>query len=133
MPLIARCHCGATRIQLPAHPTDATSCNCSYCARTGARWAYYAPGELIFLSHEDERLYSTRPELQQHYFCGRCGMQTWGDAPDWSSLYNEDGTPKAGDGTAVPTARKYGLNLNLVDDLDWSAITITAVDGRNSW
>lgn len=133
MTLVASCHCGATRIALPAHPTEAGKCNCTYCARTGAVWAYYAPGELTFLSREGERTYSSNPEMHQHYFCGNCGMQTWGDSPDWSSLYNDDGTPKNGDQAGIPTTRKHGLNLNLIDDLDWDKIAITHLDGRNSW
>ena len=133
MSLIATCHCGATRIELPATPSEGTSCNCSYCARTGAVWAYYGPGEMKIISTDDQRLYSTNPAMHQHYFCGNCGMQTWGESPDWASLYNDDGTPKSGDGTAIPTTRKQAINLRLIDGLDWSAVTITNVDGRNSW
>jgi len=133
MTLIATCHCGATKIELPRHPTAAASCNCTYCARTGAVWAYYAPGELTFLSRSDERSYSTAPEIHQHYFCGNCGMQTWGDSPDWASLYNADGTPKDGAAGGMPTQRKFGLNLRLVDDLDWSRVTVEQMDGRHNW
>jgi hypothetical protein len=133
MSLIATCHCGATRIQLPAQPTEAKSCNCSYCARTGAIWAYYRPDELKFLSREAEATYAVDPTLNAHHFCSRCGMQTWGDSPDWSALYNDDGTPKNGDATAIPTERIFAVNLNLVDDLDWAAVTVQAMDGRNNW
>lgn len=133
MSLIARCHCGATRIELPAHPIEAGSCNCTYCSRTGAVWAYYRPGELRFLSREGERMYSTSPEMHQHYFCGTCGMQSWGESPDWGSMYNDDGTPKNGDATGIPTERKQAVNLKLVDDLDWSRVAVTEMDGRNGW
>lgn len=132
MTLIAHCHCGATRIALPDAPTEAKSCNCTYCARAGAVWAYYKPGELNFLAQDGDAVYSASG-LNQHHFCGKCGMQTWGDSPDWASLYNLDGTPKGGDANAMPTERIYAVNLNLVDDLDWSKVTVTAVDGRHSW
>ncbi len=56
-----------------------------------------------------------------------------GDSPDWASLYNADGTPKNGDANAMPSERVYAVNLNLVDDLDWSKIVVEQVDGRNSW
>lgn len=133
MSMIASCHCGATKIQAPGAPTSAKECNCSFCARTGAVWAYYAPDQLAFLSTEDERTYSARG-MNQHHFCGRCGMQTWGDSPDWASAYNADGSAKEGftPGT-VPTQRIYGVNLRLVDDLDWSRITVEKMDGRNNW
>ena len=132
MTLTATCHCGATRIALPTHPEHGTRCNCTYCARTGAVWAYYNPGELTFLSRAGERMYSTSPDMHQHYFCGTCGMQTWGESPDWASAFNDDGTPK-GEANAIPTARKQSINLRLVDDLDWSRVEIADLDGRNSW
>ena len=133
MTLTASCHCGAIRIALPEHPTHGAECNCTYCARTGAVWSYYVPGELKFLSREGERMYSTSPQMHQHYFCGTCGMQTWGESPDWSSLYNDDGTPKGDDPNAIPTARKQAVNLKLVDDLDWSRIEVAKMDGRSGW
>lgn len=133
MPLTASCHCGATKIQAPV-PTSATECNCSYCARTGAIWAYFTPGDLVLLSQDDERTYAASQADNRHHFCGRCGMQTWGDSPDWGSIYNMDGSLKPGVAAgAVPSARIHALNLRLVDDLDWSAITVEKVDGRNNW
>lgn len=133
MSLIAHCHCGATRIELPGLPSSATQCNCTFCNRTGAVWAYYQPDQLTFLARDNERVYSTNPDLNQHYFCGTCGMQTWGESPDWASMYNADGTPKNGDPTAMPTARIQAMNLRLVDDLDWSGIKVEQVDGRHNW
>jgi hypothetical protein len=132
MSLIAACHCGNTRIQLPAQPTHAKSCNCTYCSRTGAVWAYYKPGELKFLSREGESTYAPSG-MNLHHFCSNCGMQTWGDTPNWASLYNNDGTPKDGDANAMPTERTYAVNLKLVDDFDWDKVMVEAVDGRNSW
>jgi hypothetical protein len=132
MNLVASCHCGATRISLPSHPTEAKSCNCSYCTRTGAVWAYYRPGELVFLSQDREADYAPSG-MNHHHFCLHCGMQTWGDSPDWASLYNNDGSSKTGDSNAMPTERVYAVNLNLIDDLDWTQVAIEKVDGRTSW
>jgi hypothetical protein len=133
MTLIASCHCGATKIQAPT-PTTATECNCSYCARTGAVWAYFAPGELVMLSLADERTYCASDAGNRHHFCGRCGMQTWGESPDWGSVYNMDGSPKPGfEAGATPTTQIHALNLRLALDLDWSAIAVEKVDGRNNW
>jgi hypothetical protein len=78
-------------------------------------------------------MYSTSPDLHQHYFCGTCGMQTWGESPDWSSLYNDDGTPKGDDPNAIPTTRKQAVNLRLVNELDWSKIEVAQLDGRSGW
>jgi hypothetical protein len=95
-------------------------------------WAYYKPGELKFLSQEGEATYAPSG-MNLHHFCSNCGMQTWGDTPNWASLYNNDGTPKDGDAGAMPTEQTFAVNLRLVDDLDWEAVTIEAVDGRASW
>ena len=131
MPVIASCHCGATQIELPEMPTKATECNCSYCSRTGALWSYYEPGEIVVRSTADS-VYA--PNLMLHHFCSVCGMQTWGDAPDWASFFNADGTPKDGVNPAeVPAKRRHQVNLRLVDGLDWTTIEIEHLDGRNSW
>lgn len=132
MSLIASCHCGGIRIQLPVHPTEAKSCNCTYCARAGAVWAYYVPQELVFVTRTSEATYASGG-MNRHHFCSVCGMQVWGDSPDWASLYNSDGTPKNGDTNALPTERIYAVNLNMVDDLDWSQVRVEKLDGRNSW
>jgi hypothetical protein len=132
MTLYATCHCGATRIGLPEHPTQGTECNCTFCARTGAIWAYYEPGKLEFVAQDGEATYSPSG-MNHHHFCSTCGMQTWGDSPDWSTIYNDDGTPKDGNPGGMPTARKHQVNLRLVDRLDWSRIAIEKLDGRNSW
>ena len=134
MSLVASCHCGATKIQLPHAPRTAKECNCSFCGRLGAIWAYFGPGEITLLSQEDQRTYSASDGMNRHHFCGRCGMHTWGDSPDWASVYNADGTPKEGfDANTFPSERIQGVNLRLIDDLDWSAVEVEKVDGRNSW
>lgn len=134
MTLVASCHCGATRIELPGLPYSAKACNCTYCARTGAVWGYYKPGEMKFITQDGERTYSGSDGMNQHHFCGTCGMQTWGDSPDWASVYNVDGTPKEGfTAETYPTERTYAVNLRLVEDLDLATVDVEQVDGRNNW
>lgn len=128
----ASCHCGATRIALPAKPTEATACNCSFCQRSGALWGYYGPEEIEVVT-EDDRAYSASG-MNHHHFCGTCGMHTHGYSPDWSSIYTDDGTPKDGvqPGT-MPEARTAAVNLRMVPDLDLEALAVTKVDGRDNW
>lgn len=133
MSLTATCHCGATKIALPYLPTSAAECNCSFCARTGAVWGYFKPGELEFAALDGDKTYSASDGMNQHHFCGNCGMQTWGDSPDWGSMFNADGTPKNGDARSMPTERIYAVNLRLIDDLDLSQITVEQMDGRHNW
>jgi len=131
--LTATCHCGDTRISLSRAPEAAKSCNCSFCDRTGAVWAYFQPEEITVKATE-EQTYSASGGMNLHHFCGRCGMQTWGDSPDWASAYNMDGTPKPGfDAGTVPGDRIVGVNLRLIDDLDWSTVEVEKIDGRANW
>lgn len=133
MTLTATCHCGDTRITLSRHPDAAKSCNCSFCGRTGAVWGYFQPGE-ITVEATDEKTYSASGGMNQHHFCGRCGIQTWGDSPDWASAYNMDGTPKPGvEAGTVPEDRVVGVNLRLIDDLDWSKVEVEKIGGRANW
>lgn len=132
MTLIATCHCGQTKIELPHAPVEAKSCNCTFCARTGAIWGYYKPEELHFVSQVDDKFYSAQNNGNEHHFCANCGIQTWGESPDWSSMYNADGSPKDGVG-GMPTARIAAINLRLIDDFDWSKVTVQEMDGRNAW
>lgn len=127
----ASCHCGATRITFP-EPTEAKTCNCTYCARSGAVWAYFKPEEIKVEATQD-RVYAPN-KLNHHHFCGVCGMQTHGYSPDWASIYNNDGTPKDGfDANSMPTSQTASVNLKMVVDFDLSRIIVTEVDGRNSW
>lgn len=133
MPLIASCHCGDTSIELPHAPERAGECNCTFCSRTGAVWGYFKPGELTIKSGASDKVYSANANGNEHHFCAHCGMHTWGVSPDWSSAYNDDGTPKAGHANAVPTGQIFAINLRLIDDFDWSSVKIDKMDGRNSW
>lgn len=132
MTTTASCHCGATKITLPAAPTEANSCNCTYCARAAALWSYYPP-EQLDIQAGDDRSYSATG-LNHHHFCGTCGMQTHGFSPDWGSIYNADGSPKDGvEPGSVPTGQKAMVNVRMIDDLDESRLTIAHMDGRNNW
>ena len=133
MTLIATCHCGDTRIELPRLPERRLECNCTFCTKTGAVWGYFAPGEMTIIQDKHGAVYS-KSGMNQHHFCAVCGMQTWGDSPDWSEIYNADGTPKAGHGAGeMPTRRSYAVNLKLLDDFDVSTLTAEKIDGRHSW
>lgn len=133
MAIIAHCHCGQTQIELPHAPLSAGECNCTFCSRTGAVWGYFKPGELNITSDKSDKFYSASGNGNEHHFCANCGMQTWGVSPDWSSMYNNDGTPKADDPTAIPAAQIFAVNLRLIDDFDWGSVTVEKMDGRNNW
>lgn len=130
--LTAICHCGATRIELPRAPEEARTCNCSFCHRTGAVWAYFDPDEVTIATQAHDRVYSASGGMNQHHFCGHCGGNTHGDGPDWASAYNADGTPK-GEAGVVPKKRIFAVNMRMVDGFDLAALPTEAMDGRNNW
>jgi hypothetical protein len=127
------CHCGGTKIELPHPPTSAKTCNCTFCAKSGAIWGYYAPGEVRIVAAAHDGVYSASNEMNLHHFCARCGGQTYGDSPDWASIYNADGTLKDGASGPIPTARTFGVNMRLADDFDIALLEVEAVDGRSNW
>lgn len=127
------CHCKATRIELPHPPTSAKECNCTFCAKAGAVWGYYAPDEVKIVSAEHDLIYSASDQINQHHFCGRCGGNTHGDSPDWASIYNMDGTLKEGAKGPMPKTRIFAVNMRMVDDFDVETLDVEKVDGRNNW
>lgn len=132
MTLTATCHCGATRIDILKAPEGGRTCNCTYCHRVGAVWAYFATGEVTIHSSTHDRTYSASGGLNQHHFCGHCGSNTHGDSPDWASAYNADGTPK-GEAGVVPEQRIVAINMRMVDGFDLNSLPVEALDGRNNW
>ncbi|KAH6695768.1 Mss4-like protein [Plectosphaerella plurivora] len=118
--LIARCYCGDTTVTLPNTPKTASRCNCSFCARAGAVWAYFPAGTLRIEAKSGRNAAST-DGTRSHYFCGRCGMHTHGDIPNYGNSTEEQG------------GRVEKVNLNMVDHLDWTTVTVEDVDGKNLW
>lgn len=133
MTLVATCHCGGTRIELPRLPERRLECNCTFCAKAGAVWGYLAPGEVTIARDEHGKTYS-KTGMNLHHFCANCGMQAWTDSPDWADIHNADGTPKEGHSAGdMPARRVYAINLQLLDDFDLTTLTAEKIDGRNSW
>ena len=85
MTVIATCHCGGTRIELPDAPTHATSCTCTFCTKTGGLWAYFQP-EVPKIVSDAHRGEYTQSGFNLHYFCKTCGCTTYGLSPDWPSI-----------------------------------------------
>lgn len=145
MTLHATCHCGATRIEVDRAPATATACNCTFCTKRGALWAYYDPSEV--------RVVEAAPAdyaphgLNHHHFCAACGCTTVTHAPDWTAAggaAGEGARDAAQGGEPNPAAawspeavaalpRRVSVNVRLFDDLDWEVIPVVRLDGRNLW
>lgn len=117
------CHCGKTRFRMAEAPTSVTSCNCSYCSKSGALWAYCDPEGLALLTPEEDRAeYRWGSKTVRHFFCDVCGCTTYGISPSW----REDNTPDF-------SQMRLGVNARLLDGFDPETITIEKIDGRTLW
>lgn len=71
------CLCGDVEIKLDKRPAFINECNCTLCARTGARWGYFHPseatvdGDTSAFSRKDKGF----PNAEVH-FCPTCGSTT---------------------------------------------------------
>ena len=123
MPHVATCHCGATRIEVDRLPEVAASCNCTWCARTGGLWGYYAPEEVRVVA-APSGVYAPGG-LNEHHFCGTCSGMMFNYGPKWTQANAESG--------GVPEERQYGLNLRMIDEDAVRALPVMALDGRHGW
>lgn len=121
--LTARCHCGATRIRLAHAPTALTACNCSFCFKRGALWAYYPVGDVLVLEDAHTVGYSRDPALHTHYHCAVCGCGTHSAL---SCTWTEDGPDFS--------APRIAVNARLLDDVALAeSLPVEALDGRGGW
>jgi hypothetical protein len=113
--LVASCHCGRATIRLPRKLESVTQCNCSLCAKTGFRSAYFGSEELTIEGEFDSYV---RTDLRQAYLanhrCKTCGILT-----HWTPL-------------ADPPHERIGVNARLIDVAVLDGVPIKEVDGR-SW
>lgn len=131
MPITGSCHCGATKFEIDFTPETATQCNCSFCTKRGALWAYGDPDQFRLLTPiEDARAYA-RSADNKHYFCPTCGCTTFSDNPDYSAFASGDWA--AAEASFDPAKRRISVNLWVLDDFDITALPVTHVDGKSGW
>jgi hypothetical protein len=114
-----KCHCGAVRFEAEIDLAAGTSrCNCSMCIRA-AMWSAMIKPEAFTLVSGEESLsdYQHGGRFSHWLFCRHCGIRPFsrGDAPWMGGPY-------------------YAVNLNCIDDLDPSGVTVRHFNGRdNDW
>src|SRR5256712_1719750 len=75
--LLATCHCGAIRIEVPRRPQKLTNCNCSICRRYGALWAYYKVRTVRVTGHPEKTAgYVWGDKTLRLVRCRNCGCVT---------------------------------------------------------
>jgi hypothetical protein len=116
------CHCKATQFEVSEVPTQVTRCTCSFCAKRGVLWAYYAPAQFTLTTARDRvSTYQWRSYTVQHHHCAICGCGTYTESPTW--------TDRKPDFSKL----RIGVNARLFDDFDLDAVPVTVIDGKNQW
>jgi len=86
--LVAKCHCGRVRLQLPSKPTSLNECHCTVCYQYGALWAYYERKDVVVTTASDTTLQAyirddSDGDLSFNR-CGHCGcMVCWTVVGEW--------------------------------------------------
>ena len=90
------CHCGAARFEADIDLTAGTNrCNCSYCSKTRA-WFAFVPASRFRLTQGEDEMAEYRwtppgkPEPFLNFrFCSRCGVRLFatGDAPQFGGRF----------------------------------------------
>jgi hypothetical protein len=115
-------HCGGTAFEIEGKfPEKLTRCTCSFCAKRGALYAYYAPVQFkLKTSTGNVATYRWRTKLVAHNFCPTCGCATFSDSPAFEPDGKWDGK-----------TRRFGVNARLFDHFDAAEAAVTVIDGKN--
>ena len=92
----AVCDCGAVRMEIAKAPEKLNDCQCSWCQRLGALWAYYKQDEVRLVCESDATsVYIRGPRRLEFHRCKVCGLTT-----HWVSI--------------DPARRRMGVNGRLM-------------------
>lgn len=105
------CHCGAVAFTVIGElPTEAISCNCSYCRRKGLLLTFVPADNFTFDRGEDATAtYLFNKHIIRHRFCKTCGAQPFAEGEmDGKAIW-------AVNLRCVPAANLDALKLNKFD------------------
>ena len=73
----AACDCGAVRLEVAAAPETVNDCQCSWCQRLGALWAYYPREDVrVVCEPEATSIYLRASRRLEFHSCKVCGLTT---------------------------------------------------------
>ena len=111
-----RCDCGGVRWTFRGDPGTLTACNCGYCRRVAALWAY---GSLLDIAVEGETVAYLRADRDiEFHHCPTCGAVT-----HWHSV-----VPEGSEGHG-----RRAVNMRLADPRVVLGRPIERLDGADTW
>ena len=115
--LSVSCLCGQVRITLPKRPDFINECNCTLCSKSGARWAYFHPAEVIIAgATKGYRRGDKEDPAAEIHFCEHCGSTM-------HFILTQSAVSKFGD-------VQLGVNMRLADEDELAGIELRYPDGR---
>jgi hypothetical protein len=73
----AVCDCGAVRLEVVEAPDNVNDCQCSWCQRLGALWAYYKKNQVRVVSEPGATsVYLRGARRLEFHRCKVCGLTT---------------------------------------------------------
>jgi len=111
------CLCGQVELDLERRPDFVNECNCTLCAKSGARWGYFHPDEVEIegVTHGYRRDDKPDPAAEVH-FCPACGSTT-------HFVLTERAAARFGN-------TMLGVNMALADEADLAGLELRFPDGR---
>lgn len=113
------CLCGQVTLTLPKRPAFINECNCTFCRKAGARWAYFHPSEVVIDgATQGYRRGDKEDPAAELQFCAHCGSTT-------HFILTESAVAKFGN-------VQMGVNMRLADEKDLAGIELHYPDG-SAW
>lgn len=112
------CFCGAVRLETGGAPEFVHACNCDLCRKSGARWGYFDPAEVVVVGPTATYRRHDKPEpgVDVH-FCPTCGSTT-------HFRLTEAAVSKHGD-------VMMGVNAGLAEEDLLAGVELRYPDGKN--
>jgi hypothetical protein len=71
------CDCGAVRLEVAEAPEQVNDCQCAWCQRLGALWAYYRKDQVRLVCEPGATsIYMRGPRRLEFHRCKVCGLTT---------------------------------------------------------
>jgi hypothetical protein len=106
------CHCGRVRFRVTGDLAQTTCCNCSICTKKGILHLIVPLDQFELLRGRDDlTTYTFNTGVAKHTFCRHCGMH-----PFYVPRSDPD---------------KIDVNVRCLDDVDVTALSPKAFDGKN--